>query len=90
MTPGVSFHRELQLLVEAGIPAIDVLVIATRNGAESLGILEEAGTIEVGKIADIIVLDDDPLADIGNTRAIYRVVRQGTLLEPERLLTQND
>ena len=66
--PGASFHRELQLLADAGIPNLDILRIATRNGARSLGVESEIGSIAVGKVADIVVLDADPVADIRNTR----------------------
>jgi hypothetical protein len=86
MTPGVAFHRELQLLASAGIPALDVLRIATRNGAEALGILEEVGTIEAGKRADLVVLTADPLAAIANTRRIERVYLRGRPFEPQQLL----
>src|SRR5262249_26461937 len=61
MTPGISFHRELELLVQAGISSLDVLKIATANGAEALGIIDEAGTIEPGKRADLVVLRGDPI-----------------------------
>jgi imidazolonepropionase-like amidohydrolase len=86
MTPGVAFHRELELLVSAGIPPLDVLRIATRNGAEALGILQEAGTIEAGKRADLVVLTADPLAAIANTRKIERVFLRGRPFEPGQLL----
>ncbi len=77
MTPGVAYHRELELLASAGIPPLEVLRIATRNGAEALGILQDAGTIEAGKRADLVILSADPLANIGNTRKIERVFLRG-------------
>ena len=86
MTPGVAFHRELELLVSAGISPLDVLRIATRNGAEALGILQEVGTIEMGKRADLVVLTADPLAAIANTRKIERVFLKGRPFEPQQLL----
>jgi imidazolonepropionase-like amidohydrolase len=79
MTPGLAYHRELELLVQAGIPPADVLRIATRNGAEGLGLLRETGTIEAGKAADLVVLKADPLASISNTRKIERVFLRGCL-----------
>jgi imidazolonepropionase-like amidohydrolase len=85
MTPGVAFHRELQLLAAAGIPPLQVLRIATRNGAEALGVLGETGTVEAGKRADLVVLTADPLADLANTRRIARVYLRGTPHEPARL-----
>jgi imidazolonepropionase-like amidohydrolase len=86
MTPGVAFHRELELLAAAGIPPLEVLRIATRNGAEALGILSEAGTIEAGKSADLVVLTADPMAAIANTRKIERVFFKGRSYEPRQLL----
>ena len=77
ITPGVSLHREMWLLQKAGLPALEVLTIATRNGAEALGILDEVGTIEKGKRADLVILSADPLKDIRNTRAIEAVYLGG-------------
>ena len=74
---GEGFHREMQLLVEAGLPALDVLGMATRNGAIELGQLHERGTIEIGKRADFLVLEANPLADIRNARRISLVVIDG-------------
>ncbi len=86
MTPGVSFHRELQLLVQAGISPMDVLEIATRQGAEALGLGGVTGTVAVGRDADFVVLTADPLADISNTRSIEHVVLRGRMLEPSELV----
>jgi imidazolonepropionase-like amidohydrolase len=80
--PGVSLHEEMELLVAAGIPTIDVLTMATRNGAEALGLLPDLGTVEVGKVADLVILGADPLADIRNTRRIELVVRRGRPAPP--------
>ena len=84
--PGVSFHRELELHVNAGIPPLAVLSIATRNGAQSLGILDEVGTLEVGKRADLVALEGDPVKDIRNTRRVVWVMQNGALLRPRELL----
>jgi imidazolonepropionase-like amidohydrolase/predicted esterase len=80
--PGVSLHEEMELLVDAGIPAPEVIRIATRNGAAALGLLDELGTVEVGKRADLLVLSADPLADIRNTRSIEAVIQGGEVLDP--------
>ena len=85
ITPGVSFHRELELLVSTGISALDVLVIGTQNGARALGIANDVGTVEEGKRADLVVLRDDPLYDIGNTRTIELVIAKGKRYEPAQL-----
>jgi imidazolonepropionase-like amidohydrolase len=64
--PRGSYAGELELYVrEAGIPALDVLRWATRHGAELMRRADELGTIEPGKLADLLVIDGDPLADIG-------------------------
>ena len=74
---GEGFHREMQLLVEAGIPPLEVLGMATRNGAIAVGQLHERGTIEIGKRADFLVLEANPVADIRNARRISLVVMDG-------------
>ncbi len=84
--PGESFHRELELLVEAGISPMDVLTIATRNGAKAVGMLDETGTIEVGKRADLVLLRENPLRSIGATRLIVWVMKDGIRYDPKRLL----
>jgi len=82
ITPGVSFHREMELLVESGIAPADVLVLATRNGAKTIRADDERGTIEPGKLADLIVLGKSPLEDIRNTRSIEAVYKGGKLFDP--------
>jgi imidazolonepropionase-like amidohydrolase len=85
--PGISLHEEFELLVAAGISEMAVLRMATRNGAEALRLLDEIGTIEVGKRADLVVLTVDPLKDIRHTREIEFVVLGGELLQPSELLS---
>ncbi len=82
------YHRELELLVEAGIPPADVLRMATRNAARALRLTSEIGTVEVGRRADLVVLDADPAADIRNTRRIAWVVRDGRPARPEEFLPE--
>ena len=77
--PGFGIHDELALLVDAGLSPIAALQAATRNAAEFMGQLDRRGTIEVGKTADLVLLDKDPLADIHNTRSIQAVVLSGKL-----------
>jgi imidazolonepropionase-like amidohydrolase len=86
--PGASLHRELELLAASGIPTLQVLRIATRNGATSLGIESEVGTIAAGKIADLVLLSADPVADIRNTRRIVWVVQSGRPSRPAELLPE--
>jgi cytosine/adenosine deaminase-related metal-dependent hydrolase len=77
---GFTLHRELESLVEAGLPPHAALEAATRNPAEWLGVLEETGTIEVGKRADLVLLRANPLAEISNTRRIEGVMLGGQWL----------
>jgi imidazolonepropionase-like amidohydrolase len=81
LVPGASLHHELEILVEAGIPPLEVIKIATRNGAQALGIEEDAGTIESGKQADMIILSDSPIDNISNTKKIEVVVNNGNFIE---------
>ena len=78
--PGSSLHEELALLVQAGLTPMQALQSATRNPAEFLGKLEEQGTVEQGKLADLLLLDANPLDDIRNTPKIRAVVIRGKLL----------
>ena len=77
--PGFGLHDELALLVDAGLSPLAALQAATRNAADFMGQLDRRGTIEVGKTADLVLLDKDPLADIYNTRTIQTVVLRGKL-----------
>ncbi len=82
--PGIGFHRELELLSASGIPNMDVIVIATRNGAMSLDLLDELGTVEPGKRADLVILDADPLETISNTQRIHAVLRGGVVVSGQQ------
>jgi imidazolonepropionase-like amidohydrolase len=78
LVPGASLHHELELLVEAGIPPLEAIEIATRNGAQALGIEEDVGTIEPRNQADMIVLSENPLDD---TKKIEAVINNGQLID---------
>lgn len=84
IVPGPSLHTEFELLVEAGLSPLEVLTMATRNGAESLGLLKEIGTVEIGKRADLLVLDRDPTKYIRNTRSISRIIKRGQIIAPSK------
>jgi imidazolonepropionase-like amidohydrolase len=77
LVPGSSLHHELEILVEAGISPLEVIKIATRNGAQALGIENDVGTIEPGKQADMIILSDNPVDEISNTKKIEAVINNG-------------
>ncbi len=83
--PGLSLHWELEHLVEAGIEPLEVLRIATQEAAEAVGASDQLGTLEVGKLADVMLLDANPLEDIKNTQTIWRVIKGGWLFDPEKL-----
>ena len=78
--PGSSLHDELVQLVRAGLTPAAALRAATLGPAEFLGATDSLGTVAAGKVADLVLLDADPLADIGNTRRITAVVLNGRLL----------
>lgn len=75
--PGFAIHDELRLMVQAGFPAVEALRAATLNAAEFLGRLDELGSVEAGKSADLVLLDGDPLVDIRNTGRIRGVFLRG-------------
>jgi imidazolonepropionase-like amidohydrolase len=75
--PGFGLHEELMLLVRGGMSPFDVLRAATWEPANYLGALDSLGTIAPGKIADLVLLDANPLSDIRNTRRIAAVVANG-------------
>lgn len=75
--PGFSLHDELALLVECGLSPRDALLTATRNPAVFLGREKDLGTVETGKLADLVLLDANPLTDIQNTKKIIGVMRNG-------------
>ncbi len=86
--PGSSLHDEMQLFVTAlGMTPAEALERATRRSARFLGIGDSVGTVERGKVADLVLLEADPLADISNTRKIAAVVLRGTLYDTSGIST---
>ncbi|MBV8342515.1 MAG: amidohydrolase family protein, partial [Gammaproteobacteria bacterium] len=79
--PGFSLHQELAFFVQAGLTPMQALQTATRNPAEFMGRLEDLGTVAKGKLADLVLLDANPLDDIANTRRIQAVVLAGRYLD---------
>ncbi|HEV7838089.1 MAG TPA: amidohydrolase family protein [Gemmatimonadaceae bacterium] len=79
--PGFSLHDELALLVRSGLTPLEALRAATYNPAEYLGALDSLGTVAPGKLADLVLLDADPLRDIHNTRRISAVIANGRLYD---------
>ncbi|MFX1474771.1 MAG: amidohydrolase family protein [Promethearchaeota archaeon] len=83
--PGYSVHEELKLLVKAGLSPYEALKTATVSAAESLGRQNVIGTVAPGKRADLLVVEDNPLADISNTSKIFGVVVEGRWFPKEEL-----
>ena len=83
--PGFSVHEELENFVKAGLPPAKALQTATLNPAIFLKATDSLGTIEKGKIADLVLLDANPLENISNTKKIYAVIANGKLLERKHL-----
>lgn len=78
--PGISLHVELERLVEAGLTPLEALRTATLNPAHVLGMIDSLGTVEPGKLADLVLLGANPLEEIRNARRIRAVVVDGELL----------
>lgn len=85
--PGGGVHKELELLVEAGLTPLEALNAATGRAAEVLG-REDIGVIAAGRTADLVVVEGDPAKDIRDTRKVRLVVHDGRTLEPEALRRQ--
>ncbi len=88
LSAGKSLHHELELLSDAGIPTSDIIQIATKNGAEALGISNSTGTIEKGKQADMVVLLSNPIKSISNTKNIDMVINNGKIIDRANLLSR--
>jgi len=78
-------HWRAEHFVQAGLAPLEVLRIATQEAAAAVGAADDLGTLEVGKLADIVLLDANPLEDIKNTQAIWRVIKGGFVFDPEEL-----
>lgn len=88
MLPGFGLQRELELLVGAGLSPLQALQAATSTSAQALGKEDRLGTLEPGKLADLVVLDADPRAAIQNVKKVRTVVQGGKVYEPSALLEQ--
>lgn len=84
---GSSLSEELELLVEAGFTKLEALRMATLYPAEFLGLTQDYGAVEVGKIADLVLLNSNPLVDIRGTKDIQMVILNGRPLDSDDLQT---
>jgi imidazolonepropionase-like amidohydrolase len=78
---GPALHREMELMEQAGMRPFDILMAATRNAADVMGKGNEVGTLQKQKVADILLLDEDPTRDIRNTQKIFKVLKRGEFVE---------
>jgi imidazolonepropionase-like amidohydrolase len=79
---GFTLHRELELYVQAGLTPAEALQVATWNGAKYTGLLDQLGSIERNKRADLILIDGDPTQDISAIRKISLVMKDGVVFYP--------
>jgi imidazolonepropionase-like amidohydrolase len=83
---GPSIHREMRLMQQSGLTPLEVLRSATTNGANALRLEGKTGAVAPGMLADLVILDADPLADVSNLARVYRTIKGGVVYDPEALM----
>ncbi len=86
--PGMGTITAIEGYVELGMTPLQAITAGTKNGAIACKMQKDLGTIEVGKFADVVVLDADPVADIHNIRKVNRIVKDGRVIDPGSLPTK--
>jgi hypothetical protein len=81
LTPGLSIHHEMELLVDAGLTPMQAIQSSTLWAAEIIGLQQQIGSVEPGKLADLLILQRDPLRDIRNTKEVAAVIRGGEVVD---------
>jgi imidazolonepropionase-like amidohydrolase len=76
----------MRIMVESGMTPLEVLRSATVGGARTMGLEAQAGEVAAGRLADLVVLDADPLAEIGNLAKVHRTIKGGVVYDPEALM----
>src|SRR5262249_35784166 len=82
---GLSAHEELRLLVSSGLSPMEALLSATRNAAKFIG-SDDIGTIATGKLADLIIVEGNPLTEIGATKRLWVIIKGGNIVDRDSLL----
>lgn len=85
LMPGLSLHEELVILNKTGLSPLETLQTATSNPALYFDMSQELGRLKEGYIADLVILDDNPLEDISNTQKVVGVLKHGKLLDVKSL-----
>ncbi len=88
--PGISLHKELEAMVAAGLDPLEALQTSSYNGSRFLQKDKEVGVIEVNKVADLVILNSNPLQEIKNTRDIYQVIKGNQIYDPKEIAKQYD
>jgi imidazolonepropionase-like amidohydrolase len=76
----------MRLMQDSGLTPLEVLRASTVDGARLLGLQGKGGVVASGMLADLVLLDADPLADTGNVGKVYRVIKNGVVYQPEKLM----
>ena len=82
---GLGYHWELRALASGGLTPYETLLMATRQGAEIIGVAQDIGTVSAGKLADLVVLRENPLADVRHSSTIAYVIKNGEVFHGDTL-----